>query len=145
MKDYPVIIFNAVSSCDLPKSTLVVNKSMLEYITWIYTPVEIHKMYKLFQISQTCPNTQEIEPSNVLDWPCSRPWLKLKTSSLDLSPGHHIYRLWFVDSYSHDTVSLYFSYILQDDNTDKPYIYMDRDNSENSSTSATYITYEGVV
>lgn len=60
----------------------------------------------------------------------SASWIKIHCSKLDLTTGMHVYKLVFNDPVFDETLNLYFSYTVQNDNPDKPYIYMNRDNSE---------------
>lgn len=60
----------------------------------------------------------------------SASWIKIHYSKLDLTTGMHVYKLVFNDPVFDETLNLYFSYTVQDDNPDKPYLYMNRDNSE---------------
>jgi len=54
------------------------------------------------------------------------PWYRIISLSLDTRPGHHIYRMHMVNKHTDDVVSVYFAYILQDDEPHKPYMYMDK-------------------
>ena len=65
---------------------------------------------------------------------------------LNLKSGKHTYRLMFVERYTDTDFSLYFSYIIQDDSPEKPYVYMKEDGASTpvSGVAPTGFTpYEG--
>lgn len=104
----------------------VFNKSELEYYLWIKLDVDIPSTYVLLNSYELIGGKREESITHVFirDNPT---WIKAPTELLNLLPGYHIYRLEFVETSTSNTVSLYFAYILQDDNPSKPYIYMNRD------------------
>lgn len=53
-----------------------------------------------------------------------RPWIDIKSSFLDLSVGQHTYKLTFSRIGAILTATCWFSYIIQDNFVEKPYIYM---------------------
>lgn len=61
-----------------------------------------------------------------------QPWIDIKTNSLDLANGQHIYKLTFERPDDSMTCSCWFSYIIQNANEEKPYIYMKREIPTNS-------------
>lgn len=115
---------------DVPKNTLIFNKSQLEDVTHVYMSPELARDFKMFQIHElTNSGIVELEvPENVK---MIRNWVDIKTSVLNQKPGQHSYRISLFNKDTHDTVSVYFSYIIQDDNPDKPYVYMDGSNNCN--------------
>lgn len=64
----------------------------------------------------------EIDPQLIL-----RPWIEIESKVLDTKPGLHIYMLKWINKVTLDVHLQYFSYSIQTDNPEKPYIYMDRD------------------
>ena len=52
------------------------------------------------------------------------PWIDIGIKHLNVDAGMHTYRLRFIRN--DDCVNLYVSYTIQDDNPEKPYIYMNR-------------------
>ena len=55
-----------------------------------------------------------------------KPWIDIRTTLLDLSVGQHVYKLSFTKLGIDLPAICWFSYIIQDNHLDKPYIYMDR-------------------
>lgn len=56
-----------------------------------------------------------------------RPWIDIDTDLLDKSVGLHTYIIRFESKLTGDLTFQQFSYIIQNDNPEKPYIYMNRD------------------
>lgn len=56
-----------------------------------------------------------------------RPWLIADSEIFSVTAGQHMYRFKFIDSRINAETDLYLTYIIQDDNPDKPYIYMNRE------------------
>lgn len=57
-------------------------------------------------------------------------WMRIDLTLLNTEIGLHVYKFLFTNSITSEEVSLYLAYSIQNDNPDKPYIYMDR--SENT-------------
>ena len=62
-----------------------------------------------------------------------KPWVDFKKPVLDTSIGQHTYRMDFLKAGFNIGATCWFSYIIQDNNPEKPYVYMKRDDSEDSS------------
>lgn len=56
-----------------------------------------------------------------------RPWVDFKRSVLDTHIGQHVYRMDFARDGLNFGATCWFSYIIQDNNPEKPYVYMKRD------------------
>lgn len=56
-----------------------------------------------------------------------RPWLIADSEIFNVTAGQHMYRFKFIDNRINAETDLYLTYIIQDDNPDKPYIYMNRE------------------
>ena len=107
--------------------TYVINKNAIEYETWIKLPSEFGKEFVLYEVKEISPLYKELDFLHVIEHVCCKPWLKAISSGLNLDPGQHVYKLSFINKFNNNISSLYISYIIQDDNPDKPYVYMDRD------------------
>lgn len=53
-------------------------------------------------------------------------WVDIPCNLLDSSAGVHSYCITLADPISSDMYRLYFTYLIQDDNPNTPYIYMNR-------------------
>ena len=106
----------------------VINKDSFEYFIYLHIPSEIARSSVLFDVKDitSSPDTSvDYEKFFIRD--CMKPWIRVESRILDLTSGQHTYKLQFINKHTDDTFSLYFSYIVQDDNVDKPYIYMNRE------------------
>jgi hypothetical protein len=56
-----------------------------------------------------------------------RPWIDIKSTALNMDVGHHVYKLHFRQKYTNVLSNLFFAYTIQNDNPEKPYIYMNRE------------------
>ena len=65
-----------------------------------------------------------------------KPWVDFKKSVLDTSIGQHVYRMDFLKGELNIGASCWFSYIIQDNNPDKPYVYMKREDPDSSGSSS---------
>lgn len=63
----------------------------------------------------------------LFDMDLIRPWIDIPTNLLNTSVGIHTYILRFKNKLTSDILLLSFRYAIQDDDPDKPYIYMNRD------------------
>ena len=123
---YTPLKLNACTYAQIPCNTPVINKNTLEYYIWIGLPKSISSHIEIFEIYELLPTNEEVDWVRFIIRENCRPWLKIESAFLDTSVGQHLYKLSFVDTMTNDIISLYISYIIQDDNPDKPYIYMDR-------------------
>lgn len=107
--------------------TRIINADDLEYFIWLKIPADISNRCELFQIDEILPNKQEIDYTIFTERECGKPWIKVITEGLNQSIGQHIYKFSFIDRNTDEIDVLYFSYIIQNNNPDKPYIYMRRE------------------
>lgn len=126
MSDYPVNVLEASIYSDLPKHTKVWNKSSLSYSVWINVPIDLCRTHSLFQLDDVTRGIKEIHFQDAVSRECGKPWFEVDMSLLNLDSGQHIYKMSFINTFSNDISCLYFSYIIQDDTPDKPYMYMKR-------------------
>lgn len=119
-------MFEACSYRDIPKHTPVVNLSDITHKVYIHLSDSSCSHLKLFQIDSVLPNTGECDILDKVIRECNRPWLCISSNYLDLSEGQHIYKLYLIDIYTHDIYHYYVSFIIQNDDPEKPFIYMNR-------------------
>lgn len=126
----PVFKLNACEYNKLNENTPVFNINEVGYHLYVHLNPDICRNLSLYEVEKIV--TGESEKLNIPgdvnhDSIC---WLKIKFDSLSKEPGQHVYKLCFVNTCTSDTVFLYFSYIIQDDNPDKSYVYM-KDSCDN--------------
>ena len=71
------------------------------------------------------PNGDELNHEEVFN-KINNTWIDISVSNINTEVGYHLYRITMQDKSFNDLFILYFSYIIQDDNPEKSYIYMDR-------------------
>lgn len=109
----------------------VFNRNEVQSFLYVHIPLELSAEFKLFQLDATAPKHQRIECfTEFIYRDYGKPYFKIKTENLDLTIGLHTYMMSLVNIRTNDVISLYFSYIIQDDNPDTPYIYMKREEEE---------------
>lgn len=123
--EYPVCKLVACTYSELPKHTPVINKHNFEAYIWIELPHELSEELELYGLQNLSDdgNTDIMFSGFIKRENC---WLKVSSAILDSSPGQHIYKLGMINTSTHDIVSFFVSYILQDDNPEKSYVYMKR-------------------
>lgn len=114
---------------DALSNTAVINKNGIEFYIWLKLPDDTCNQLSLFEVIDFnyTSGPKSIDFSAKLFRENHRPWIRLESSMLNLDVGYHIFRFRFVDIDLDDYISFYFSYVIQDDNPDKPYMYMTRD------------------
>lgn len=122
-----VFQLNACSYEDIPSNTPVINKANFDYFLWIHIPEEIARCYAFYQLDEMAPEHKKVPHIGFIERDCNRPWLKITSSVLGSTVGKHLYKLCFVNQITNDLISLFFSYTIQDDNPDKPYVYMNKE------------------
>ena len=65
-----------------------------------------------------------------------KPWVDIQKVVLSTDIGQHTYRLDFMQPGFVIGATCWFSYIIQDNNPDKPYIYMNRGDSDDDSSDS---------
>lgn len=131
---------------DLAKYSKVFNKEELEYHLWIYlNPEEVRNayFYRAKEIGENADNSKVFPDTYVRESQC---WIRVNTNYINTKAGKHTIKLMFVDRYTDTDFSLYVSYYIQDDNPEKPYVYMHKGEgggevSEPIDDSPTYTPY----
>ena len=119
------LVFEAVDRKYVSSTAQVINRHDIPYYAWIHLPTHTAKYLNLVSVYDEEDNSA-VEFLDAWQRDGSHPWYKIKTGSINLDAGPHMYRLEFINKYTDDMINLYFRYIIQDDNPDKPYIYMKR-------------------
>lgn len=123
----PIFKVDACVHSELPSHTRVFNVYEVSYFLWIALPQYMCKNLQLYQMFEVSTGElTEVNYTNMLYQDAGRPWIRVISHILNLSCGQHVYRLDFVDIETAEVVPLFFSYVLQDDSPDTPYVYMNR-------------------
>jgi hypothetical protein len=113
-------VFSIYNYSDAQTHQKTLNKNQLENYTWIRLPDPQSLYLSLLDFRELNTDTNI---ADTVTMETGHPWIRVETSNLNTECGYHSYKLKFTDSRLNDDVSYYFSYTIQDDNPDKPYIY----------------------
>ena len=117
---------------DLPLHTVMYNNKDFSDIVCVKLPSQMPRDMQLVEI-YNLNSSEDLDFADFVTRDENKPWIDIQTSILDVSAGQHTYRMTFAKEDVKLTATCWFSYIIQDNNPEKPYIYMKRD--EDSSTS----------
>lgn len=92
---------------------------------YIKYPPSTSARLELSSVSQIGGKSGTIEPTEFTQ-DGKTVWLKTDKANLDMSIGFHVYRFRFYDTELLANIDYYISYFVQDDDPEKPYIYMKR-------------------
>ncbi len=122
LKDYQILV--AVDNSRLNQNYTVLNLETLGPEVYIKLKPEVYQMCRILRIF-------DVETKCIVDPyehnQMNPAWIDISVGLLDLSIGSHVYAIECVNTVTGDTYYQYFGYMIQSDNPDKPYIYMDRD------------------
>lgn len=125
--DFAIFHLDAVAKDQLSSVTRVINRAECEKYLWVHIPVQYARDYEIYQLDAVDAGTPvEVPYADNIVRDGQRPWLRINSEALDWTAGFHKYAVRLINRNTSDVVSLYFGYHSQDDNPDKPYIYMDR-------------------
>lgn len=126
MVKFNVFHMDAVEYKDLAKATHVFNFSEISYYLHISIPMHVAKTCELYEVHEVSDDLKMVCHKDLWDHDKNTCWYRFKFGMLNDEPGHHIYRLSFVDRYTDCVIYLYVAYIIQDDDPYQPYRYMDK-------------------
>ena len=127
MAVYPVTHVKATVKENVPLYTKVINKNSVPYYMIVELPLFTKYELRFVAMSEdTSEELTEVPLSYIQSTNC-HPYIDILSEGLNTEVGQHDYMLRYVDCFTGDIVPLYFSYIIQDDNPNKPYIYMDKE------------------
>jgi len=127
MKSYPDPVFSleAVPHTELALNTKIFNIHDMEYYLWVRVDPSFAKTYRLYEFDEVdLEKDISFEIKDICQHESGRIWYRFNSMLLDRTPGQHVYRMHMINTITNVTISLYFSYIVQREDTDKPYIYM---------------------
>ena len=140
-----IMKLEACRYADLAKHTKVFNALALEYHLWIYLdPEDVRTAYFIGaeEIGPNADNSRIFPDTFYRDSQC---WIRVNRGYLGDKCGKHTIKLNFVERYTDTDFSLYVSYYMQNDNPDKPYVYMHKEDgqevSEPASSEPTFTPY----
>lgn len=115
-------------SCDYKKLNehcQVFNNNELDEYLNIRLPHEMYG-YCLYDILDVSSSPVKTVSFDGVTFDGVHPWVDVPWKNLSRICGKHTYKLSFMDTCNNRYLTTYVSYIIQDDNPYKPYIYMNR-------------------
>lgn len=109
------------------KVNKVIARDQLQHSILLHVPDNVPVKYvSVYNIAQISPKYGKmfIKGPILINY---RPWIELNCKDLDSSIGYHVYKLQFIVHRTMDVFDCYFSYTVQDNNPEKPYLYMNRE------------------
>ena len=120
---------------DLPLNTKIYNKADFSEIVCVKLPPQLPRRMELMEL-YNLDSQEDLDFADQVTREEHKPWIDINSSILDTTVGQHTYRMTFYNIGGKLKASCWFSYIIQDNHPEKPYIYMDREeNNEESSSS----------
>lgn len=101
--------------------TKVFNVNLFGPTLHVHLPLLVCKDFRLMGVYENDVNC----PVGHYEYNNGR-WIDIPVDCLNLDTGYHQYLVEFINNVTADTLYLYFSYMIQNDDPDKPYIYMNR-------------------
>lgn len=142
-----VTSLNASTYEELSNNIKVFNSATTNYHLWIYLNAEdVRDAYFIGakEIGHNADNLKIFPDTFVRESTC---WIRVNFGYLGNKVGKHIIKLDFVNRYTDDDFSLYVGYYLQNNNPDKPYVYMHNEDEDKAAQAAqslpTFTPYEG--
>lgn len=127
-----------IQSChmtDLNKHTDVFNISNFADVVCVKLPNDFPRDFELTGM-YNLEDDKELDYSDYVIFHKYRPWVDVSKSILNTDIGQHIYRLDFTHPDTYIGATCWFSYIIQDNHPDQPYIYMKRDSDDPEDSSS---------
>lgn len=120
---------------ELPLNTKIYNSKDFDEIVCVKLPPQMPRDMDLIEI-YNLNASKDVDFADQVARDEHRPWIDISSSILDLGIGQHTYRITFAKENCKLKATCWFSYIIQDNNPEKPYIYMNRDENSGDSESS---------
>lgn len=119
----------------MPLNTKIYNSKDFSEVVCVKLPPQMLRDMDLIEI-YNLNASEDVDFADQVTRDEHRPWIDISSSILDLTPGQHTYRMTFQKSECKLKATCWFCYIIQENNPEKPYIYMNRsEDSEDSGSS----------
>ena len=120
---------------EMPLNTKIYNSKDFSEIVCVKLPPEMPRDMDLIEI-YNLNASEDVDFTDKTTRDEHRPWIDISSDILDLTAGQHVYRMTFAKSDCKLKATCWFSYIIQDNMPEKPYLYMDRTSNTSSSDSS---------
>ena len=125
---YHAFELDAVPHKDVALYSKVFSAQEVEYFLFVRVSAEIAHHFTLYQVDEIRDDAEFVCPKDLWEHDPGRMWYRFNSAKLNMETGYHTYRLSFVNTYTNDTMILYIAYVIQNNNPDKPYMYMNKEN-----------------
>lgn len=123
MLDCFTITIQSAKMQDLPKFTKVFNLAEIPDIICIKLPDGLPRDMELSGIYDLNAD-KDVDFIDHVTRDEMRPWIDIQSSILDLTTGQHVYKMVFSKLEAKLNATCWFSYIIQNNHPETPYIYM---------------------
>lgn len=120
---------------EIPLHTILYNKADFSDIVCVKLPPELPRDMVLTEI-YNLDSQEDLDFADQTTRDENKPWIDISSSILDVTAGQHTYRMTFTKNDCKLKAACWFSYIIQDNHPEKPYIYMDRSEDSGDSGSS---------
>ena len=120
---------------EMPLHTKIYNSKDFSEVVCVKLPPQMPRDMDLTEI-YNLNASEDVDFADKTTRDEHRPWVDISSDILDLSAGQHTYRMTFQKPECKLKATCWFSYIIQDNNPEKPYIYMNRDEDKEDSDSS---------
>ena len=124
---YPSYMVIACNHDDISKYNKIFNTNDIEYYLWIKLPDNLPSSYRIFDMNEVDSKCNTCIDMMYINHTAPSKMISVVSNVLNNSTGMHIYKLHVVDTVTENLHPLYISYTIQNDNVDKPYIYVNRE------------------
>ena len=132
------IFTTVIQSCkldQLPLNTVIYNSKDYSEVVCVKLPPQMPRDMDLIGL-YNLHASEEVDFTDYVTREEHKPWVDIQSSILDLTAGQHVYRMTFAKEDCKLKATCWFSYIIQDNNPEKEYIYMKRDEDSGDSSSS---------
>lgn len=126
----------------LSKFCKVFNSNEIDETLCVRLPFEMngYRLYDILDVSEAPARTVSFE--GVCFDEC-HPWVDIPWRNLSRTGGYHVYKMSFMNDCKKKYFNTYVSYLIQDSDPHKPYVYMkNRYNSDDSDKAGKYVGVE---
>lgn len=120
---------------EMPLHTKIYNSKDFSEIVCVKLPPQMPRDMDLTEI-YNLNSSEDVDFTDKTTRDEHRPWIDISSDILDLTPGQHTYRITFQKPECKLKATCWFCYIIQENNPEKPYIYMDREENKEESSSS---------
>lgn len=116
----------------LSRVTRVINPLEIDYCIWVMLPSAHSSLNKKLQSIKCVDDDSTIDILSIQRFNYNS-HIRIPSELINQSVGKHTYKITMLNEINNEFESYYFSYIIQTDNLDKPYIYMKDEVTDNES------------